>query len=375
MVIKIEKRRIKYFLAVFAALILGFMFHLDQSANMDFNRWQEMMDAVRNSKMSLSDFLADNTHMLKWMNITLPYMYSFNTLLYFISRHFSNNYVMVWVSVLIDYTIIAYIAFDWRRESKYSQMEVLLSFLICFAFLPVIHVCSGLRAATSACFMALAVYNYLYRDNGIINFILFAGISITFHPITAFAIPIALVIKLTSKRIIFYITVLGCLFISRIADIFTRSGIDFLRTLATKYASYTSDRQFRAYRFAMYGVIVIATLVIIYYLIVYQKSASEKRSAILNILSSSRHAKADKERLFLFLSSYLALLVGNAGSYEIVCRGGYIIGAFAPILTDLLLGTKNASNKNVAVMIKLAVVVLLLYMCLSWIRYYYPYFI
>lgn len=378
MVIKIDKRKPKYYLVVFAALILGFMFHLDRSANMDFNRWQDLMETIRYSGMSLSELLEDKSHLLKWINVTLPYMYSFDVLLYLVSRYFSNNYIMVWVSVLIDYTIIAHIAYDWRKDSKYSQMEVILSILICFAFLPVIHVCSGLRTATSACFMALAVYKYLYRDKGILFFIVFAGISITFHPFTVFAIPIALVIKLTTKKIIFYITVLGCLFISRIADIFSRSGIAFLRSIATKYVTYTSEGQFRAYRFAMYGTIVFAVLVIAYYLIVYQKTASKKaelKNVLPNVLTGSRHVNADKERLFLFFSSYLALLVGNVGSYEMVCRGGYLIGASAPILTDLLLGTKIASNKNVAVMIKLAVVVLLLYMCFSWIIYYYPYFI
>lgn len=378
MIIRINKRKYKYLLMIIFALIMGFMFHLDRSVNMDFNRWQEIMDTVRSSGMSLSDFLADKTHMLKWLNITLPYMYSFDILLYFTSRLFNNNYVLVWVSVLIDYTIIAHIAYDWRKDSKYSQKEVILSILICFGFLPVIHVCSGLRTATSACFMALAVYKYLYRDKGILLFILLAGVSITFHPFTIFAVPIALVIKLTTRKIVFYITVLGCLFISRIADIFSRSGIAFLRSLATKYVTYTSEGQFRAYRFAMYGTIVFAVLVIGYYLMVYQKTAAKKagkRNALLNILTGSRHIYADKERLFLFLSSYLALLIGNAGSYEMVCRGGYIIGASAPILTDLLLGTERASNRSIATMIRFAIVILLLYMCFSWIRYYYPYFI
>lgn len=347
---------------------------------MDFNRFQTIMESIRDSRMSLSDFLADETHMLKWLNITLPYMYSFDTLLYFVSKNFSNNYVMVWVSVIIDYSIVAYIAYDWKRDSKYTQAEVLLSFLICFAFLPIIHVCSGLRTATSACFMALAVYKYLYKDKGILTFGLLSVISITFHPFTAFAIPIALVIKLTTKKVIFYITVLGCLFISRIADIFSNSGNVFLRSLATKYSTYTSEGQFRAYRFAMYGTIVFSILFIGYYLLAYQKGFSEnkgKKKGLLNFITGSRNFDAengDKQRLFLFFSSYMALLIGNAGSYEMVCRGVYLVGASAPIIADLLLSKNSYSNKNVAVMIRLVSLLLLLYMSFSWIRYYYPYF-
>lgn len=381
MIIKIDKRKNKFYFIVLFAVMLGLMFHLDRSMNMDFNRFQEIMDTIRNSKMSFSNFLADDTHMLKWSNITLPYMYSFNVLLFFVSRLFSNNYVMVWISVLIDYTIIAYIAYDWRRDSRYTQKEVMLSILICFSFLPFIHVCSGLRTATSACFMALAVYKYLYRDKGILIFALFALISITFHPIMCFAIPIALVIKLTNKKLIFYLTVLGCLFISRIADLFLISGNVFLRSLATKYITYTSEGQFRAYRFAMYGTIVFAILVILYYLVVYKRPKSEKngrRRGLLGYITGS-HAIVDdkdaKQRLFLFFSCYLALLIGNIGSYEMVCRGVYLVGASAPILADLLLSVKKNSNSSIAILIGFVIVLLLIYMCFSWIMYYYPYFI
>ena len=378
MIIKKDERKLKYYFIVILALILGFMFHLDRSMNMDFNRFQEIMDTIRNSSMSLSDFLSDKTHMLKWMNITLPYMYSFNILLYFFSRYFNNNYVLVWVSVLIDYSIIAHIAYDWRRDSRYTFEEVALSIMICFAFLPVIHVCSGLRTATSACLMALAVYDYLYRDKGAIRFALFSLLSITFHPFMIFAIPLALVIKLSTKRIIFYITVLGCLFISRIADILSHSGNVFLRALATKYTTYTSEGQFRAYRFVMYGALLFSVLVIVYYLIAYKKPTEENGKGLLSFITGTRYYNneyGDKQRLFLFIASYMALLIGNSNSYEMVSRGIYLVGALAPTIMDLLFTNDNVKNGKTAEIIRLVVVTLLLYICFSWIRYYYPYFL
>ena len=167
MIIRIDesvfKRKLKYLFVVLVALLIGFMFHVDRSMNMDFNRFQEIMDSVRYSHVSFTDFMADKSHLLKWLNVTLPYMYSFNTLLFCVSRLFENNYVIVWVSVVIDYSIIAYIAYDWRRNSRYTGKEIFASIIICYAFLPMIHVCSGLRTATSACFMALAIYKFLYQ--------------------------------------------------------------------------------------------------------------------------------------------------------------------------------------------------------------------
>lgn len=383
MKIRINGRKSRYLLMVLIALIVGMMFHIDRDMNMDFNRFQEIMDTIRDSRMGLFDFLSDKTNMLKWLNVTLPYMYSFDTLLYYISKHFSNNYVMVWVSVMIDYSIIAYIAYDWRRYKGYTQKEVVLSILICFAFLPMIHVCSGLRTATSSCFMFLAVYNYLYKDKGILNFALFSMLSITFHPLMLFAIPIALVVKLSTKRMTFYMMVLGCLFISSIADIFAKSSNVFLQSLATKYVTYTSEGQFRAYRFAMYGTIVFSLLAIAYYLLLYPRNVGkmDRKRRLLSFVTGTRDfdpENADCQKLFLFYLCYMALLVGNVRSYEMVCRGVYLVGASAPIIMDLLFNNSNKSknkNGNVAVMIRICVVVLLLYICFKWIRYYYTYFV
>ena len=103
-------------------------------------------------------------------------------------------------------------------------------------------------------------------------------ISVTFHPFTLFALPIALVIRLSDRKIVFYITVFGCLFISRIAMILSNSGNVFLRALATKYTTYTAEGQFRAYRFAMYGVIVFSLIAIGYYLLIYRKEDGFQRA-------------------------------------------------------------------------------------------------
>ena len=129
MIIKINKRVKKYIFVVFVALLIGIMFHVERYENMDFNRFQDIMDTIRYSNMSFQEFLSDDSNLLKWLNRTLPYMYSFDLLIFLISKCFENNYVMVWVSIIIDYAIIAYIAYDWRRDSRYRNKEVVLSIL------------------------------------------------------------------------------------------------------------------------------------------------------------------------------------------------------------------------------------------------------
>ena len=371
---EVFKRKLKFFFVVLIALMIGFMFHVDRSMNMDFNRFQEIMDNVRYSQVSFTDFMADNSHLLKWLNVTLPFMYSFNTLVFWVSRLFENNYVIVWISVVIDYSIIAYIAYDWRSCFRYTRKEIITSIIICYAFLPMIHVCSGLRTATSACFMALAIYKFLYQGKSLLTFGVLIFISVTFHPFTLFALPIALVIRLSDKKIIFYITFFGCLFISRIATFFLNSGNVFLRALATKYVTYTDEGQFRAYRFAMYGVIVFSLIAIGYYFFIFRREDGFQ-SRIINSNKSGRYQTNNENKLYLFLISYMALLIGNVGSYEMVCRGGYIIGAAAPIMMSLFFRKNNGVNTVFAVMARIIMIILVMYMCISWTMYYYPYFI
>lgn len=374
MIIRINKRVIKYIFAVFIALLIGVMFHVERYENMDFNRFQDIMDTIRYSNMNIQEFLADDSNLLKWLNRTLPYMYSFDLLIFFISKCFANNYVIVWISVIIDYTIVAYIAYDWRRDKRYSNKEVALSILMCFALLPMIHVCSGLRTATSACFMSLAVYKFLYQNKNWLIFAFYSVIAATFHPVTLMAVPIAVAIKVSPRKIVFYITLLGCLFISQIAIFFSNSGNLFLQGLGIKYATYTSETQFRAYRFAMYGVIVFAILIIGYYFLFYKNNL--RRDVNQNEISTIDCDEYEKtKKLFLFYVCYLAFLVGNANSYEMVCRGAYLIGASAPVIVGLLFDNQSTQNRSVAQIFKLMLVVLLIYMCFSWIRYYAKFFI
>ena len=82
------------------------------------------------------------------------------------------------------------------------------------------------------------------------------------------------------------------------------------------------------------------------------------------------------KKLFLFYVCYLAFLVGNANSYEIVCRGAYLIGASAPVIIGMLFDNPGSTqNRSVAQIIKLMLAVLLTYMCFCWIRYNAKFFI
>lgn len=361
----INKRKLKYFGMILIALIGSLMFHVDRTANMDFNRYQTILDSLRSSGISWLDYMINcNTETL-WANAIMKYSYAFNTLMYLVAKLFENDYVLVWVSVLIDYSLIAYIAFDWKRNSKYKTNEVMLIVLACFSLLPFIHVNSGLRTATSACIMALAVYRYLYQMKNIIEFLFLALLSVLFHPFSIFAIPIAIVIRVSSTKGVLFAVLIGCMFLSYIAEVFLNSGIPFLMTIGRKYITYTSETQFTAYRTFSYGGLINCAIIIAYYLLVYRKSRETDVGG----------APSGKEKIYLFIVCFSGLIIGNVGSYEMICRNGYLMGALSPVFISLFYEKGHLlRGKQIGSVFRVALGLLFAIMSFQWVRYYYQFF-
>lgn len=362
---KIEKRKIKYIGIILLALMGSLMFHVDRTANMDFNRYQTILDSLRISNISWFDYMINcNTETLR-ANAIMQYSYAFNTLMYFVAKSFKNNYIIVWISVLIDYSLIAYIAFDWKRNSKYKTNEMMLIVLACFSLLPFIHVNSGLRTATSACIMALAVYRYLFKMKNLVEFLLLTLLSVLFHPFSVFAIPIAIVVRVFNTKVVLFAVLIGCMFLSPIAEIFFKSGIPFLMIIGRKYLTYTSKTQFSAYRTFSYGGLISCVTIIIYYLLIYRKSRKTDNGKVM----------VGKEKIYLFIVCFSGLIIGNAGSYEMVCRNGYLLGALSPVFISMFYEKGHLlGRKRIELVFRVALAILFAFMSFQWVRYYYPYF-
>ena len=116
MKLRIDKRKLKYVGIVLLALIGSFMFHVDRSDNMDFNRYQTIMDSLRSSGISWLDYMVNCNAATLRANAIMQYSYAFNTLMYLVAKLFENNYILVWISVLFDY----YRIYCVRLEAKFK---------------------------------------------------------------------------------------------------------------------------------------------------------------------------------------------------------------------------------------------------------------
>lgn len=354
---RIDNRKTVYFVILLFIMAYALTFYVYKKDNMDFVRYQDLMTDIRMSKLSFLDYVFFGEAISGRLNHILKFQYGFNALLYLVARYARNDYVMVWISVLIDYSIILYIAYDFGKDHQYKPIHVLMMFFLCYALFPFIHACSGLRMATAASLMALAVYDYLYRNKSLFLFMVLSILSVSFHLYTVFAIPLAIIVRIADKKILVFITFIGTIIISKIAGIFANSNIALLRSMGIKYLTYTSENQFRAYRTFLYGVILLSVIVMIYYLFIYQDSH-----------------KTNKSKIYTFMVSYMALLLGNIGSYELVVRGAYLLGAMAPVLSVMILEKKCGPNKELAAIIQLAVLGLALFMSFMMLYHYHQFF-
>lgn len=341
---------------VFIAFLASLTFYVRSYENMDFVRIQIGMNSLYHTRQTLIEYLTGYSSTL---NTTLTYTVTYNILRFLVAKYTKNPYVLVWVSAIIDYSIISYIIYDWNKDSEYTLQQKVCIFLFNMSMLPFVHVCSGIRAAMAASIMILSVYHFVYKDYSIIRFVVGCFLAVTTHPFVLFAIPIAIVSKIMPKFRTFLIAWLGAVSLTYLMPLFERLNIPFLSVLVAKYYTYTSENQFTAYRSFFYGTILICFLLISYYFL-FIWSPNKKR---INV-------KENKNKIYIFVVSYAGLIIGNVGGYELVCRSAYILGAFAPVIIGMLYDGKTSGNRGfIAMIFRLMIISLSVYVFMMHIHF------
>lgn len=84
-------------------------------------------------------------------------------------------------------------------------------------------------------------------------------------------------------------------------------------------------------------------------------------------------SKGTGDTIYLFLISFCGFIIGNIGSYEIVVRNGYLLGALSPIIISMFY--ENSKDRNLSLIIRIMIWALVGFMTLEYIRYHYAFFI
>lgn len=315
---------------VILSFIASLTFYVSPSMNMDFVRIQEEIPSYQTSQ-TLNAYL--NSESITSNNETIKYTYTFNVIVYLFGKYVKNHYVLVWFSAILDYSIVCWMIYDWTKNKKQGIHEWISCFIVSMAFLPFVHVVSGIRAAMAACLMALGIYLLLYRKRSIFIYLLLSLLSVTIHPYTLYAIPITLLVHISPTLKSFIIVLVGTLSIEYLAPIIGKKDIPFLSMMARRFVSYTSASQYTSYRTFYYGVILCSLLLAVYYIFFIWRNKKISHS---------------QKKMCTFLACYAGLIIGSFGSYDIVCRLAYLLGAMAPVVTEaMMIGNNNDKYKYV----------------------------
>lgn len=359
----INLNTIIYILLVLMLVYVSTKFNVTPKDNMDFVRHSYRIDALRRTNMSFMDFVFGNRYTFTY-NSSMKYCYGFSIAQYITAKFFKNDYVLVWTFILIDYSIISYIGIDWWKNTRHKNViMVVYEMLICYSMLPFIHAVSGLRTGIASCFCALGIYNFLFKNKSLANFIFCFLISVSFHSLIIIALPFILIAKYIKTREGLIMVLAISLGTSLFVNVLSRTSLGFFSMLARKYLEYTAEDGYRGTRFCYYGVIVISFLVFLQYINVIFLDSSRGKNSI---------NEKDTSKIYNFIVYYMIFVLSNIGNYEMVMRPGYLLGALAPITTGMIF-TRNHSKKYsyvISIPINCALLAIIIYVSYMYFTYY-----
>lgn len=361
-----------YLLIIIVAVVRAIHFHVNSGDNMDLTRHFYMMQLVKKSGYSLFEYVfLYGDHFTA--NITMRFSYAFNLVVYLVSKYSNNFYVIVWLFVLVDYSIIAYIGLDWWKSQGGKKTSMFfVEALLCFSLLPYIHAVSGLRTAIAACIMALGVYLYIYKGKSIRTFILITILALMFHAAFLTAVPFVILAKKVDRKKGLIISFAGSVSVSLIANLLIRSSNRFLYSIAFKYLQYTGESGYRSTRFCYYGVIVICILTLIDYFLMFFWRRKTDSSAF----SKGYYEKNTRIEIYDFLAYYMFFILSNIGNYEMVLRPAYLLGALAPVVTGLIYGVEGGRRRrnSLSILVFAVIVIVALYVSYMYLVWHNEYF-
>lgn len=363
----ISKRMVYCIFLLLFIMIIAMQFRVMPYENMDYVRHMELIEGVRHTNQTLWEYLVDQSNKVY---LDYRFLYLFNTLMYICAKSFENNYVLSWVCTLITYCLVIYIALDWKKGKAYTSLELIASFLLCFALLPFIHVVSGLRTGLASAIVSAGTYGYLYKKKSLIFYVIHVAAAATCHSFVLLTVPFVILTKFDLGKRGFLLVLFASASIQTIAQYLYQNASGFLYSISRKYVFYNLDTQHTSWKFVYYAVILICVLMLVCHLFTLPKDKHIVRRA-------NSQVDSPQKELYRFLSYYACFIIGSFQSYEMITRQGYILGVFAPVIATFFCEKTMNKGKYSYLMrigIKVVLVAVTAYASMRYITLYYKHF-
>ncbi len=330
----LTKKQIIVFEMFFILSLALLAYNMNPPTTWDITYHFMYINQIRTSEISFIEFLFQNSSYVgggEYSNLLF-----FNILRYCVARITENNYLLPSVCVIIDYSILGYIAIDWLSYMNGKYRFNILTLLLNFTLMPYIHAVSGMRNALSISIAGLAVYLYLYKNKHIAVLIILIFIAVTIHPAAIIVVPFVLLAKLKIGSLEFIIVFIISALIKPLAEILSILPIRYIAAIGQKYLKYTSEAQYRASKTPLYGVLMIIAIFLLIYFILYRRFNMDDNHS-------------NKKIIYNFLAIYMIYILGNIGNYDMVLRPAYLLGVLAPVLGSFLSDKNIWSNQEMSV--------------------------
>lgn len=281
-------------------------------------------------------------------------LYAFNIYRFVIAKIFRNNSMFPVVTVIIDYVIFFYIAYDYNKGKR--GMLSAVSFEICFACLPLIFAISGIRNGLAASFMALGIYLYLYKKKNWKLFFFIAIVSALMHPATLMAVPFVILSKfeIGLKGVIFVF--LFIISLNGMMTLLLNSNNEYVSQFSRYYMSYTSENQYKSSMYYLYMDLVILVILLVTY-----------------IICKKNIQKKEDSQIYYFIMLYSVAILAFIGNYDMILRPCYLLGILSPVIGELI------ENENywpsgllwLRKSVKLFLTVFFIYFFIRYMRFFY----
>ena len=314
----------------------------------DLSRHYSAIDSIIQNNFSLHDVIFRAQELIDY---NYHYTYSFNLIFWLVAK-LRVKELLPCISILISYGNLLYILFDYNSIGKRNNFisdngYILLSLFLCFALMPYLYIYSGIRGSMAAAIAALAIYLFLWKENGVIRVIILFCIAGTMHPLCLAVIPFIIISKFKPN----IITSLFVLFLPRIVAVIMEkmrfSGIGFFTYLGAKYYNYT-----RVYTYYQGRTFYVAPLIILMIIL------------IIHILYSKKDSRIDN-----FIIWYALFSLSYYFSYQIFMRLPYVLAFLAPVIVKDLFSGAGKRNRIIVSFGALSVIFIgsfTCYQCICW---------
>ena len=345
----------------------------------DLYRHYELIDYIRYSNC---DVFKGTFFVIPMKYTNYSFTYVFNILICLIAK-FLPNQALPFITILICYSVYAYILLKESRVSS-NSVAIIVSFFLFSILQPYLYIYSGIRCTLSASFAALAFYRFFKVKKNIFLTAFLELCAVLIHPFALATVPLYFIFMIKPNFIFLFLVFIIPRILAPVMEwCRLKSGNQFLFLLGAKYYNYTNVREdFQGIVFYTASLLplIILTLLLAFKSFNYKKKAMfiEGNSSFSRKLHINHNwLSADTLVLDNTLTSlwfYMIVSFAFIDSYSVFTRFPYFISYFSPafvkyIYLDQMIRKRYKPLELCSLIILISLYVLVTFENISWLLF------